>query len=134
MTPRAVSRAATAGALVAALAVMAFLDEGGIPEWAHGVGGSLDRLLLACIIFFITYVVLLVVGMGLLRGERIKRFSLRNAEFEFADEADDLKKIDLRLTEDMQRLSKLVRELAGRVDRLESRPEEDMKAKAEVES
>lgn len=118
--------------MVAALAVMLFLDEGGIPKWAHTVGGNLDRLLLACIIFFITYVVLLVVGMGLLRGERIKRFSLRNAEFEFADDAEDLKKIDLRLTEDMQGLSSLVRELAGRVDRLESRSEGEI-LEAEVE-
>ena len=126
MTPKALSRAATAGAVVAAFAAMFFLDDKGIPKWAQSVGGTLARPLLACIVFFVTYVVLLVVGMGLLRGERIKRFSLRNAEFEFADNADDLKEIDLRLTEDMQSLSGLVADLANRVDRLESHPSGEM--------
>lgn len=107
--------------MVAFLAVLLFLDEQGIPDWAQSVGGNLDRLMLACLSLFVAYVVLLVVGMGLLRGERIKRLSLRNAEFEFADDAEDLKKIDLRLTEDMQSLSGLVGELATRLDQLESR-------------
>jgi hypothetical protein len=118
---KAISRAATAGALAAFAAVLLIMDDSAMPSWTHSVGGGLSRLLLACVAFFVAYVLLLITGMGLLRGERIKRFNLRSAEFEFADEAEGLKEIDIRLSTDMKALNDLITDLAVRVDEIDDR-------------
>ncbi len=130
---KAISRAATVGAAAAFASILLFLDDSAIPDWTHTVGGGLDRLLLACVCLLVAYVLLLIVGMGLLRGEHIKRFNLRNAEFEFADEAEELKEIDLRLSGDMQALSDLVTDVAARVDGIDARSHDPQPA-PEVEA
>ena len=119
---RGITRVSVIAAIGAATFLVLTLHKADLPKWALTVAGTdwLAESVLAVVAGFAAYLAVLVIGMGLVQGEHLRKFGLKELEIEFSEDAtDDLRAIDLRLTSDLTEVNGLVKDLAVRVAALE---------------